>query len=173
MTASLLNEEKDIVHFTKRYQHKNGKIIWADVSTSLRRDDEGKPLYFMTSLIDITSKKAAEEELIISETRYRSLVEFSPIAIMVNHTDTVTYVNQACIKLFGAKTADQLVGHSISDLFIEEGNNGLKENFRRLSDLGEIMEPREEKILRLDGSVLIVDVSASAVSRITMEYINI
>ncbi|MBK6965505.1 MAG: hypothetical protein IPH20_16655 [Bacteroidales bacterium] len=32
-------------------------MIWADVSTSLQRDDSGNPLYFLTIIIDITNQK--------------------------------------------------------------------------------------------------------------------
>ena len=47
----------------KRYLHKNGKIIWADVSSTLMRDSTGAPLYFITSIADISERKHAEEQL--------------------------------------------------------------------------------------------------------------
>lgn len=47
----------------KRYLHKNGSIIWCDASTSLRRSADGSPEYFVTLIIDITERKAAEEIL--------------------------------------------------------------------------------------------------------------
>ncbi len=59
----LLSGEKDSARFIKRYVHKNGSVVWADVSTSLRRDKEGAPLYFMTVVSDITERKNAEETL--------------------------------------------------------------------------------------------------------------
>lgn len=59
---SLLSGEKPFSRFVKRYIHKNGSIIWADVSTSLRRDSDGHPLYFMTDVSDITTHKRLETE---------------------------------------------------------------------------------------------------------------
>jgi PAS domain S-box-containing protein len=59
----ILSGEKDSVRFIKRYIHKNGSVVWADVGTSLRRDAEGKPLYFMTSTNDITERKNAESQI--------------------------------------------------------------------------------------------------------------
>ena len=59
----LLSGEQDSAHFVKRYLHKSGSVVWIDMVTSLRRDEEGQPLYFMTSVIDITERKRAEEEL--------------------------------------------------------------------------------------------------------------
>jgi len=59
----LLRGEKDSARFEKRYICKNGSYIWTDLSITLRRDDKGKPQYFVTTLIDITERKQAEESL--------------------------------------------------------------------------------------------------------------
>ncbi|MBU3949737.1 MAG: PAS domain S-box protein [Proteobacteria bacterium] len=63
---SLLSGKNNSERFTKRYLHKNGSVIWADVSTTLRRDREGKPLYFMSTISDITDRKKMEEEILKS-----------------------------------------------------------------------------------------------------------
>jgi len=47
----------------KRYLRKDGPVVWADVSTVLLRDSSGKPLHFVTSVLDITERKRAEEAL--------------------------------------------------------------------------------------------------------------
>ncbi len=67
----LLSGEKDAVRFTKRFLKKDGSIIWADVNTSLQRDGVGKPVYFITSVLDITERKRAEATLRVSQERYR------------------------------------------------------------------------------------------------------
>jgi PAS domain S-box-containing protein len=54
---ALLSGEKETVRFIKRYIHKNGSIVWADLGTALRRDQDGKPLYYVTTFIDITERK--------------------------------------------------------------------------------------------------------------------
>jgi PAS domain S-box-containing protein len=80
MVGSLMSGEKEIVRFTKRYIHKNGSIVWADVGTALRRDPAGQPLYLVTSINDITDRKLAEEKLRESETRYHLIFENSGTA---------------------------------------------------------------------------------------------
>ncbi len=65
--AALLAGEMPSARFTKRYLHKDGHVIWADLSTSLRRDPKGQPEYFMTTILDITERKNAEDELRASE----------------------------------------------------------------------------------------------------------
>ncbi len=61
--APLLKGKKDSARFEKRYIHKNGSIVWVDISVAIYRNAEGKPLYFLTTVVDITKRKQAEEEL--------------------------------------------------------------------------------------------------------------
>ena len=69
----LLNGEKDSERFNKRYIHKNGSHVWADVSVAIRRDSEGRPLHFITTIVDITERKRAEEVLQRYTERLRNL----------------------------------------------------------------------------------------------------
>jgi len=64
---SILKGEKNSERWEKRYIHKNGNIVWVDISTIIQRDNVGNPLYFITAIIDITGKKRDEETLQISE----------------------------------------------------------------------------------------------------------
>ena len=59
----MLTGRKESARFIKRYIHKNGSVVWTDISTSLRRDEDDKPLYFMTTIVDITERKKVEEEI--------------------------------------------------------------------------------------------------------------
>jgi PAS domain S-box-containing protein len=59
----LKSGKKNSARFVKRYYKKNGSILWADVNTVLQKDTEGKPLYYITAVIDITERKLAEESL--------------------------------------------------------------------------------------------------------------
>ncbi|MFA5973727.1 MAG: PAS domain S-box protein [Lentimicrobiaceae bacterium] len=69
----LLNGKSKFVRFTKRYIHKNGTTIWADITITLQKDEEGKPLFFNTTIIDITELKHVEAELSESEKHYQML----------------------------------------------------------------------------------------------------
>ncbi len=64
MLDGLLQGQERSVRFQKRYVHKSGRIVWTDVQSSLRRDADGRPLYFMTAISDITERKQAEEEIL-------------------------------------------------------------------------------------------------------------
>jgi PAS domain S-box-containing protein len=47
----------------KRYLRKDGRVIWALLSTSLLRAADGRPLYLVSQIQDITERKEAEEAL--------------------------------------------------------------------------------------------------------------
>ncbi len=49
--------------FNKRYRHRDGHIIYGEVSSSLVRDAQGQPSYFISHVQDLTERKRAEEEL--------------------------------------------------------------------------------------------------------------
>jgi PAS domain S-box-containing protein len=54
-----------VVHseFEKRYLHKDGQIVWGQVTSSLIKDEKGTPLYFVSQLKDITNQKMIEKGL--------------------------------------------------------------------------------------------------------------
>ncbi len=58
---TLLSGEKKKSRLTKRYFQKNGSVVWTDASLSLRSDNQGNPLYFISAEIDITERKQVEK----------------------------------------------------------------------------------------------------------------
>lgn len=58
----LTSGRAESVRFEKRYLRKDGGVVWTLVSSSLRRDACGEPLYFMTAMVDITERKRAEQD---------------------------------------------------------------------------------------------------------------
>ena len=63
ITESILRGEKRSARWEKRYLSKTGEVIWVDISTTLQRDVNDQPLYFITTVVDITEKKGSEEKI--------------------------------------------------------------------------------------------------------------
>src|SRR5437879_2005632 len=53
-----LTGEIDAFKLEKRVFHKDGHIIWVLESTTLVRDESGRPLHFLAQFIDISDRKA-------------------------------------------------------------------------------------------------------------------
>jgi two-component system, cell cycle sensor histidine kinase and response regulator CckA len=83
----LLENEQTFYRMEKRYIHKNGGIVWVDISTTLLRDEKETPLYFITSIADITDRKQAEEALKSSHRRLDDIIDFLPDATFVIDCD--------------------------------------------------------------------------------------
>jgi|GEM_PF-2177455 len=63
IVASLIEGKTTQARLEQRFINKKGEIVWTDVSIFLQRDELGKPEYFITTVIDITQKKADEDAL--------------------------------------------------------------------------------------------------------------
>lgn len=59
----MLEGSRSHYHKEKRYQHKNGHVIWAMLTSSLVRDVRGRPLYFVSQIQDITQRKLAFDRI--------------------------------------------------------------------------------------------------------------
>jgi PAS domain S-box-containing protein len=78
----MLSRGEDFAAMEKRCLHKDGRVIWAQVTATVVRDAEGKPLYFIGEAQDITDRKRAEAELRASEERFRNLCMQAPVMLM-------------------------------------------------------------------------------------------
>jgi PAS domain S-box-containing protein len=62
--SHLLDGKMDSFSLEKRYLHKEGYSIWGLVSSSLIKNSNGEPQYFVTHIQNITDRKKAEIEII-------------------------------------------------------------------------------------------------------------
>jgi len=106
--------------------------------------------------------KLAEEELIKSEERYRSLVELSPDMIALHSRGKYVYINPAGIKLLGASGQGDLIGKSIFKIIHPDFIEIARERSGQLIQ-GKAVPLREEKYIRLDGTIVDVEVAGAPI----------
>ncbi len=122
----LLNGEKDYITFEKRYLKKDGSILFAHVNVSIRKDMAGKPIYFMTSIIDITEKKKIENEW----QKFFLLAESSSEFIgMCDLNMNPTYVNPAGQRMVGFSDMATACQVKVQDYFFPEDIKFIEEEF--------------------------------------------
>jgi PAS domain S-box-containing protein len=72
----------------KRYIHKDGHVVWVNLTSALQRDEAGldeagRPLYCISIVEDIATRKRTEQSLSESETRMRALLDASEDEILL------------------------------------------------------------------------------------------
>lgn len=107
---------------------------------------------------EIAERKRMEASLRESEERYRQLVEFSPDAIMLHRDGRHLFVNGAAMRLFGARTCEELLNIPMMDLIAPEFRESVRARVRQVAEDNQSTPPMEQRLIRLDGTL--VDVEA-------------
>ena len=55
--------EIDSYRQRKRYLHADGHVVWGDLSVALVRGQDGRPIHFISQILDVTEQRAHEERL--------------------------------------------------------------------------------------------------------------
>jgi PAS domain S-box-containing protein len=96
----------------KRYRHRDGKSVWV-VLTQQRKNFPDGSFEELSTLVDITERKAAEQKLAQEQARFRSIFEMVPIGLswfIVGRFAETHMVNSAHARITGVpmeRRADQ------------------------------------------------------------------
>lgn len=136
-------------------RRKDGSEFPISLSTSVVRDDNGKPVALIGVAVDITERKRAEEALKESEERYRAIVETAPDVIYTLAVDNgkFTSLNPAFETLTGWSSSEWL-GKSFVPLVHPDDRQVAMETFKQVLK-GEHPSPYELRILAKSGEYLV------------------
>jgi PAS domain S-box-containing protein len=105
-------------------------------------------------------KRALEDKIRESEERYRHLVELSPDAVTVHCEGLIAFVNTAGARLIGAANPEELIGKPIIDFVHPDYREMAEGRIQGMKQKGNKVPLVEEKFIRLDGTVIDVEVAA-------------
>ena len=143
----------------KRYLHKNGSVVWVDLSTVLLRDAAGQPHHFVADVQDTTARKQAEAKLRESEEKYRLVVDNASDAILVAQDGSIVFANPRTGEVVGYPR-EELLGRPFTD-FIHPDDRGLiAENHRRRAAGEDIPAWYEFRIVSRSGETRQVEINA-------------
>jgi diguanylate cyclase (GGDEF)-like protein/PAS domain S-box-containing protein len=115
--------------------------------------------YGMVALRLRADRQRAEAALRVSEERYRSLVDTSPYAIIIHQEGRLVFVNPAGMLLLRASDPQQLIGKPILQFIHPEGRNAAQDCSERLLTGKTGLYPSRDRYVRLDGSLVAVEVT--------------
>jgi PAS domain S-box-containing protein len=126
---------------------KDGRVI--DVLLSAVLDDNVPELggVSLAVITDVTAFKAAERQLVLSETRYCELVENqSELVSLATPDGELRFVNHAYARHYGLQPQD-MVGKNLFDFIPEEGRAAVAEHLRRVRSVTHSVEDENQVVL--------------------------
>jgi PAS domain S-box-containing protein len=132
--------------------HKNGSVVWGELTFTFLRDDEGRLAGILGVTRDITERKKAAKALQESEEKYRRVVQDSIDAVIIVQGLNVRFVNQGALRMWGYQREEEMVGRLVTDLVAPDYRE-LIEKRGRARERGEVVPDRYEfKALHKEGS---------------------
>lgn len=138
---------------------KNGNELPVMDTGAPMYDSGGKLIGIAIAFQDETERRMQRRKLLESEEKYRSIIETSQDAILINQNNEIVFINSAGIKLFDAQSKDQIIGKSLFDFFHPDFHNIINESVSKIRK-GEKIPIIEEKIINLKGDKIDVEVIA-------------
>lgn len=145
-----------------RHRRKDGTLINVKITAHLITYNR-QPANLVTAQ-DITAQIQAEKRLWESETRYRQLIEMSPDAIAVHQEGRVVFCNPAGFQIMRASRPEELIGVPIEAIVHPDDWPAAQDRIRRLLAGEPVLYPVEERYIRLDKTIVNVEVSAVSIT---------
>ena len=143
---------------------KNGKEYQISDSGAPIKDDQGAVMGVVLVFRDVTEEYNIQQKIKENEERFRVIVEGAPDPIFIQSEMKFAYLNPVACKLFGVKSADELVGTPVMERFHPDYHEKIRERVRNLNtEKKSVVEPLEQIFLRVDGSEVWVETSGEPI----------
>lgn len=105
------------VKYEKRYMHKNGNPIWVVIAATMLYDSAGKALHYVSQIEDITKRKEIENDLVLSEKKYRTIFEnVQDVFYQTSQEGIVTEISPSIAQHSGYSRAE-IIGMPVDNFY--------------------------------------------------------
>ncbi|MGZ2371547.1 PAS domain S-box protein [Ancylomarina sp. YFZ004] len=170
---SQLSPSQKSVKYKKEYIHKDGHFVPIELTVSAKFDSAGNLLHYIGFAVDITERKKTENELRLSEEKFRSYVEQAsegiyllqfkePISVDMPVEEQIKnlyegYIieaNDSQAKMYGFDKANELNGMTLAELHGSTDNPENLEFLRSWIEANYRITDAESKEVDKDGNKL-------------------
>lgn len=146
LMREILAGKRDSFQLEKRYYHKNGSIVYAIVTVTVVRDIYRKITHFVAQVMDITSRKTAQEKLesLVKVTKVQndSLLNFAHI---VSHNLRSHSSNMHMLTQFLSQDNDENERKQINQMLVD-ASKSLSETIQHLNDVVQVKTDAREQM---------------------------
>jgi two-component system, LuxR family, sensor kinase FixL len=103
---------------------------------------------------ELQHRITVEAELRAAQSRYQTLIEVNPDAVLVNFNRKIVYANNAAAHLLGAASPEDLLGRSPFDFVEAERRADVEQRYERAIATGHPNPPTIQRRVRLDGAIV-------------------
>ena len=147
-------------HSARRH---DGALRWMQWVREPIFNDHGELIEIQTVGRDITDLKEAQDALSRSEERYRRFIEAAPVGVMITRKTVVQYSNRTLVRLLRGQSPDEIRGKTVFDILHPDYHELVTERVERLGYDNEESTQRAERFVRLDGTVVDVEVAITPI----------
>jgi diguanylate cyclase (GGDEF)-like protein/PAS domain S-box-containing protein len=148
--AQLAHGELRSYRLEKRYLHRSGRVVWALLTMGAVRDGEGRPLYGVAQIEDVTARKRAEESAARYQAELRALALTDELTGVHNRRGFRVLADQICraqhrsaaplmlvaVDLDRLKQTNDQWGHAAGDRALQMVAKALAATFRESDVIG-------------------------------------
>ena len=120
LVRDVLKGRRHNYQLEKRYIHKDGHVVWVHLSVSAVRNDNGRVIYFISQIQDISERKRNEATLIEREHFLRTLSECLPGLVSYWSTDLRCHFANRNHEKWSDIPADKMRGQHMRKVLGEE-----------------------------------------------------